>query len=171
MELVIVLVIIWILTIFSLWISNGQIQKVKNKTVKESILAERQSRYSRNLWSSSFSWTIYKHMDIILSWWSNEIKVQYYTWDKAFLENSFSNRFSIEDITWDTNQPLNNVTLEYTPYRIACKIKESDTELMNKIILKIKVNDQENGNYCFEINSNNCRLIEVPGSRCWIEPI
>jgi hypothetical protein len=33
----------------TLFLSGDQIQKVRNKTVKESILAEMQSRYSRNL--------------------------------------------------------------------------------------------------------------------------
>jgi hypothetical protein len=33
----------------TVFLSGEQIQKVKNKTVKESILAEMQSRYSRNL--------------------------------------------------------------------------------------------------------------------------
>jgi hypothetical protein len=33
----------------TLYLSNEQIQKVKDKTVKEAFLAEMQSRYSRNL--------------------------------------------------------------------------------------------------------------------------
>ncbi len=111
-------------------------------------------------------------MDIELSWWSNEIKVWYYLWDNTDTElfsGTFTNRFSIEGITWD-DAALNNVKLEYTPYRIACKIKNNGTEY-KKITVKIKVNDQENGNYCFEVNKNNCRLIEIPGSICWIESI
>ena len=109
-------------------------------------------------------------MDIELSSWSNEIKIWYYLWDNTELfSGTFTNKFSIEGITWD-DTAINNVVLEYTPYRIACKIKNDENEL-KKITLKIKVNDQENGNYCFEVNSNNCRLIEVPGSRCWIESI
>lgn len=114
-------------------------------------------------------------MNIELSSWSNEIKVWYYLWDEntELFSGTFTNRFSIEGITWNAEKPLNSVILEYTPYRIACKIKENESNdgWMNKITLKIKVNDQENGNYCFEVNSNNCRLIEVPGSICWIESI
>ena len=160
-ELLIVLVIVWMLTVFSLWISNDQIQKVKNKTVKESILSEWQSRYSRNLWSSSISWTIYKHMDITLSSWSNEIEISYFTWDNdenPFIENSFTNKFIIK----------NDTTLEYYPYRIACKIKNWEDEL-DKITLTININNRENADYCFELNSKNCRLIEVHSSKCWIE--
>ena len=177
-ELLIVLVIVWMLTVFSLWISNDQIQKVKNKTVKESILSEWQSRYSRNLWSSSISWTIYKHMDITLSSWSNEIEISYFTWDNdenPFIENSFTNKFIIKNIfSWEyntalsTQDTLNDTTLEYYPYRIACKIKNWENEL-DKITLTININNRENADYCFELNSKNCRLIEVHSSKCWIE--
>jgi prepilin-type N-terminal cleavage/methylation domain-containing protein len=48
-EMVIVLVIMGILLLVTLNLSGEQIQKVKDKTVKESIIAEMQSRYSRNL--------------------------------------------------------------------------------------------------------------------------
>ena len=148
-ELLIVLVIVWILAVFSLWISNDQIQKVRNKSVKESILAEWQSRYSRNLWSSSFSWTIYKHMDISFSSWDREIQIKYFTWEEikeAFLENTFKERFIIKSIiSWEfipaskTQTTLDNITLEYNPYRIACKIKDWDEET-DKITLTINVN-------------------------------
>jgi prepilin-type N-terminal cleavage/methylation domain-containing protein len=48
-EMVIVLVIIGILLMSTLYFTGEQIQKVRDKTVKESILAEWQSRFSRNL--------------------------------------------------------------------------------------------------------------------------
>lgn len=174
-EMLIVLIIIWILTVFSLWISNDQIQKVRNKTVKEWVLAEWQSRYSRNLWSSSFSWIIYKHMDITLSKGENQIDIKYFTWinnEKAFLENSFTNRFVIKDIiNWEYDiakseqNTIDSVTLEYSPYRIACKIKDW-TDEKDKITLVLNVNDQEKADYCFEINNKNCRLLELPSSKC-----
>lgn len=111
-------------------------------------------------------------MDIELSWWSNEIKVWYYLWDNTELfSGTYTNRFSIEGITWDSEN-LNNVTFEYTPYRIACKIKNDNNSLeewIKKVTFLMKVNDHENGIYCFEVNNNNCRLIEVPLSKCWIE--
>jgi prepilin-type N-terminal cleavage/methylation domain-containing protein len=48
-EMIIVLIIIGIMLLVTLYMSGEQIQKVKDKTVKESIVAEMQSRYSRNL--------------------------------------------------------------------------------------------------------------------------
>jgi prepilin-type N-terminal cleavage/methylation domain-containing protein len=49
LEMIIVLIIMGIMILVTLRLSGDQIQKVKDKTVKESILAEMQSRYSRNL--------------------------------------------------------------------------------------------------------------------------
>jgi prepilin-type N-terminal cleavage/methylation domain-containing protein len=48
-EMLIVLIVMGIMLMVTLYLSGDQIQKVKDKTVKESILAEMQSRYSRNL--------------------------------------------------------------------------------------------------------------------------
>jgi prepilin-type N-terminal cleavage/methylation domain-containing protein len=48
-EMIIVLIIIGIMLLVTLYMSGEQIQKVKDKTVKEAIVAEMQSRYSRNL--------------------------------------------------------------------------------------------------------------------------
>ena len=64
-EMLIVLVIMWILLMMCIWMSGSQIQKIQNKTVKESILSEWQSRYSRNLGSSSFAWEHYDSMSVI----------------------------------------------------------------------------------------------------------
>jgi type II secretory pathway pseudopilin PulG len=47
--MIIVLIIIGIMLLVTLYMSGEQIQKVKDKTVKEAIVAEMQSRYSRNL--------------------------------------------------------------------------------------------------------------------------
>ena len=40
---------------------------------------------------------------------------------------------------------------------------------LDKITLTININNRENADYCFELNSKNCRLIEVHSSKCWIE--
>jgi hypothetical protein len=67
---------------------------VRNKTVKESILAEMQSRYSRNLWSSSFAWLLYSTMDVTFSTWENKIDFKYNARrNSTGIENTFSDRF------------------------------------------------------------------------------
>ncbi len=168
-EMVIVLVIIWIMLMATVFLSGEQIQKVKNKTVKESILAEMQSRYSRNLWSSSFAGEMYDSMDVTFSSWSNEIKFMYNTGDNgSWIENIFSDRFEIKYIIKNYNYinvPNNNLTesisLKYLPYKISCTIWEEEN---TNVVFVARVND--NKDYCFEINQKNCRLIEVSNSKC-----
>jgi len=175
-ELVIVLVIIWIMLMATVYLSGEQIQKVRDKTVKESILAEMQSRYSRNLWSSSFSGTIYDHMDVTFSWWSNEITFSYYTGNnseessEAFFTNQFIDKYTIRYITpnYDFNgNPQNqipSITLQYKPYKISCSLEWEGDDSYNNIVMVARVNDSRN--YCFEINQKNCRLVEVSKDKC-----
>lgn len=170
-EMVIVLVIIWIMLMATVFLSGEQIQKVKNKTVKESILAEMQSRYSRNLWSSSFAGEIYDTMDITFNSWDNKITFKYNTWDnEGWIENTFTDRFEIRHIVKNYvynhgNCPseVESITLNYSPYQISCKIWEEENS-ENNVVLVISVND--NKDYCFEINKKNCRLKELTELNC-----
>jgi len=172
-EMVIVLVIIGIMLMATLYLSWDQIQKVRDKTVKESILAEMQSRYSRNLWSSSFAWLLYSWMEVTFSSWENKIDFKYNARNSSEenKENTFSDRFEIMDIiknynfngTIPSNNRTENIKLTYSPYQISCKIWE-DEESYNNVVMVFRVNDSRN--YCFEINKKNCRLMEISESKC-----
>ncbi len=170
-EMVIVLIIIWIMLTATVFLSGEQIQKVKNKTVKESILAEMQSRYSRNLWSSSFAGEMYDSMDVTFSGWSNEIKFKYNTGDNGdWIENTFKDRFEIKYILKNyhytgvnlQDKLTGSISLKYLPYKIPCTIWEEGGN--SNVVFVARVND--NKDYCFEINQKNCRLIEVSNSKC-----
>lgn len=168
-EMVVVLIIIWIMLMATVFLSGEQIQKVKDKTVKESILAEMQSRYSRNLWSSSFAWIMYDSMDVTFTLWDNKITFKYNTGDdEDGIENIFTDRFEIKYITrdyvwWENAVPtwIEKIVLTYSPYKIYCKIWEEE---IKNVIFVIRVND--NKDYCFEIDRKNCRLIEMSNSKC-----
>lgn len=168
LEMIIVLIVMWILLMVTLFLSGDQIQKVRDKTVKETILAEMQSRYSRNLWSSSFAWTIYNHMDVTFSWWSNTITFEYFTWaEKPFITNQLIDNFEIRYMTtnynfdWGSLSPINEgIKLVYNPYKMYCTIWEWNTN----VVLVTRVNDSRD--YCFEINKKNCRLIEMSEENC-----
>ena len=132
-EMVIVLVIMWILLMSTVFLSGDQIQKVKNKTVKETILAEMQSRYSRNLWSSSFAGNMYDTMEVIFSGGENKITFRYITWDdENYLENTFVDNFEImyivKNYSDSTGHPdrLDGINLKYTPYNISCNIWDDE---------------------------------------------
>jgi type II secretory pathway pseudopilin PulG len=170
-EMVIVLIIMWIMLMATLYLSWDQIQRVRDKTVKESILAEMQSRYSRNLGSSSFVWIMYDTLDVTLSKWENKIGFKYNATDGTTgVDNTFMDNFKIEYITADYNfeqsteaQSVENIKLQYSPYKISCKILKWDDEKDNVVIVT-RVNNSRY--YCFEIKQKNCRLIEVSEPKC-----
>lgn len=171
-EMIIVLIIMWILLMMGIWLSGSQVQKIQNKTVKESILSEWQSRYSRNLWSSSFAWEHYDTMNVKIVSWNNEIKFSYdddndssLDWDVIWNQNreyTFTDRFEIISISWHETP----VTIQYEPYRISCSWSGNEnwtnlTEQDKNKTLNFKARVNNSQDYCFEINSKNCRLMEV----------
>jgi len=167
-EMVIVLIIMWIMLMFTVSLSGDQIQKVRDKAVKESILAEMQTRYSRNLGSSSFAWKMYNTMDVKLVKWENKINFKYDVIKKKpedkDIENTFTDHFEIKYILFDSDNAIsggeNSVDINYSPYKISCKIWENK----NKVVIVARVND--NKDYCFEIKQNNCRLTEISEEHC-----
>jgi hypothetical protein len=127
-----------------------------------------QSRYSRNLWSSSFAWKMYNTMDVNFTEWKGKIDFTYdvikkETSDKD-IENTFSDFFEIRYLTFNPDDANpgreNSVNIKYSPYKISCEIWEGK----DNVIIVTRVND--NKDYCFEINKQNCRMIEVSESRC-----
>lgn len=171
-EMMIVLIIMWVLLMATMVLSWDQIQKIKDKTVKESILAEMQTRYSKNLWSSSFWGVIYSNLDMQLSTWSNEIMFSYYTWSnkEPFFTGHFVDKFEIKYITINNNlnasaaiKNVGTINLNYTPYNVSCKIWTWDSSYANAIML-VRVNNSKD--YCFEIKQKNCRLIELSEANC-----
>ncbi len=169
-EMVIVLIIIWIMLMATVFLSWEQIQKVKDKTVKESILAEMQSRYSRNLWSSSYGW-MYDTMEVTFSWWENKIDFKYNARNSNDTDiwNTFTDKFEIKYIAiknGDDFEEVNSIKLTYTPYKITCTIWDTGNweEENKKVVFITKVNDSRN--YCFEISQKNCRLMEMSESKC-----
>ena len=160
-EMIIVLIIIGILLLATLYLSWEQIQKVRNKTVKEAILSEWQSRYSSNLSSSYFGSIWYKDMNVGLEKWKNDINFEYMDreHENEKLENTFVDNFNIKYIKAD-NDVKDNINLTYQPYQIKCKIWE------NYDSVKLVININDNKDYCFEINNKNCRLIELSEFNC-----
>lgn len=166
-EMLIVLIIMGILLMLVIGLSWDQIQKIQDKTVKESIVSEWQSRYSRNLWSSSFAWIMYDNMEIGLVRDENCINFTYNTTSNTWIENTFSDKFVIKYVGWN-----DDIKLKYHPYNISCEIW--DEEDIEKLDVIVRINDRKD--YCFEINQKNCRLIEMSESKCellkkdtWIE--
>lgn len=168
-EMVIVLIIMWILLMATMALSGSQIQKIKNKAIKESILAQWQSSYSRNLWSSSFGWMLYDKMEVSLSEWSDHIDFLYIPRDENDEQNlnSFIGNFNIKYIVKNYQsdnanlETISDIALEYKPYKMYCSIWWDEVD---NLVLIMRISD--NQDYCFEIQSKNCRLLEMSESKC-----
>lgn len=158
-EMIIVLIVMGILLMMGVWMSGSQVQKIQNKSVKESILSEWQSRYSRNLWSSSFAWMHYDSMEVEINQWSNEIRFSY-SWENIeWIENIFTDRFVIQNISED----MKSITLKYKPYQISCSRWNNSEwgEPQEHLKLQFTARVNSSQDYCFEIDSKNCRLMEI----------
>lgn len=171
-EMLIVLIIMGILLLMTVWLSWQQIQKIQNKAVKESILSEWQTRYSRNLWSSSFAWLLYDYMEANLELWDNQFKFIYVAKGKneENKEIIFTDKFEIKYIimNYNPNHPneiksLENVELKYYPYKMSCTIWWEEDGI-NDLSLITKINDSQY--YCFVIQEKNCRLVEMSELNC-----
>ena len=167
-EMVIVLIIMGIMLMLTVSLSWQQIQKIENKAVKESILTEMQTRYSRNLWSSSFGWKMYSNMDVSMKQWESKIDFTYNiikekSEDKN-IENTFTNFFEIRYITFNSNNTSptgeSAVNIKYSPYKISCEIWEKK----DNVVIVARINN--NKDYCFEIKQKNCRLTEMSEEDC-----
>ena len=170
-EMLIVLIIMWILLMFTAFLSWEQIQKVKNKSVKESILSEWQSRYSKNLWSSSYAWIMYTNMDISIASGDNKFDFNY-AGNDTWINNSFTDKFSIRSIVtddWDgvrgNIKEQESITVRFHPYQMYCEWWNVDSQwnidtsnMKDTLIIVARINNHKY--YCFEIEKNNCRLHE-----------
>lgn len=167
-EMMIVLIIMWIITMLCISLSGDMVNKVKNKTIKENILAERQSHYSRNISTSTYKNKIYNNLEINIATW-NSIKFTY-SWNEINSEDIFTDKFQITNIiiNWNQNNTTRELNLRLSPYKINCNIVDNqpieevqpnDENQNNTISILTKINDMEN--YCFEIFEENCRLREV----------
>ncbi|MDR2541138.1 MAG: prepilin-type N-terminal cleavage/methylation domain-containing protein [Candidatus Peribacteria bacterium] len=62
MEMMIVLIIMGIITMMTMGITGEQLHKLQQKTVKEAMLTEYQTHYTKNLTSSRYAGTGYTQM-------------------------------------------------------------------------------------------------------------
>ena len=153
----------------TIWLSWEQIQKIRDKSIKESIVAEMQNRYSRNLWSSSFGGQMYESLEATFKKGSNNINFLYNSKDddKESIKNTFINNFNVEYINeYNFNDsaatPISSkdeITLLYHPYKMECDIGWLWDKSLNNLAVVVRVNDIRY--YCFEIQRQNCRLLEV----------
>lgn len=174
MEMMIVLIIMGIITMMTMGITGDQLHKLQQKTVKESLLAEYQTHYTKNLTSSRYAGQVYTGMTITFSSGANQISFNYYNGvPTPYHTETFSDSFEIQKIytnpdgQQDNLYPVSTLNLHFTPYQGNCKILNNDGQEIQKniaFVLKIK----EMKDYCFSISPQMCRMVEVPCEANWM---
>jgi len=155
-EIVLVLIVISVLIWVTLRFGSNRIVDLKSQNNKEKFISFYDNLYSSNLISNYHNTNRYEKLNIqIWSWIS-------FTYDDSnLIIDSDLKSIEINDISLD-NQNIENINLQLTPYNIWCEIlgeKDSSTFTWNLFSFKIfsKENQKE---YCFEIWSDTCKLIE-----------
>jgi prepilin-type N-terminal cleavage/methylation domain-containing protein len=164
LEMILVLVIMGIITLMIMGLTGTQLQKLQQKTVKDTLLTAYQNRYSKNLTSSFFAGERYKKMTITFTSGSNEVQFAYFTGEStdAYFSDTFQGDFEVVGISNGSDvQFQNEVRLDFQPYEIPCTINSGDNR--NEAILLITMKQQKE--YAFSISSKSCRMREIKSEK------
>lgn len=160
LEIMIVIVIIWVLMWATMKFGGDRIGFLNNKNVKEQFLSSYDKLYSDNMMTSYYLGDIYKNLDINLVVWADNFDYVYkwyntvYSWS-AYIDGG---NYKIDKLYLDGDD-VENLNISFVPYVLGCNINWldlKDTQIAN---IDIVVNHSKN--YCFEINSDNCRIQKV----------
>ena len=170
-EIVIVMVIIGIITWMVMLLSGAQLQKLQYETLKQHILSEYQSRYSKNLTSSFHTNQRYDTMQMVLKAGESWIRFEYFTGEQTpYWTERIQGDFVIEHIFTDPDNyaapsPVTQLTWIFKPYEIACALKSVDNgNDIHKIILLTRLKEKKY--YCFSIHANMCRMTVLSDEVC-----
>ncbi|MDR0607689.1 MAG: type II secretion system GspH family protein [Candidatus Peribacteria bacterium] len=110
MEMLIVLIIMGIITMMTMGFTGDQLQKLQQKTVKEAMLSDYQSHYTKNLTSSRYAGQNYTGMTITFKSGSDTIQFEYVQANnEGYHIETFSDTFELNKISTNPNGPQNNL--------------------------------------------------------------
>lgn len=153
-EMAIVLLVIGILMAATMRFWSGRITDLKAQSIKEQFIGRYNDLYSQNMTSSFRDGQKYEQMTIVL--WEKS----YYILDQRDYIDTKLSDFVIENIRFATDaNNFTTATLSFKPYQLWCKIMDGDNSWKT---LYFTFTVPENGKqYCFEIPSETCKLIEI----------
>ena len=157
-EIMIVIVIVWILMTATMRFWWDRIGFLNNKNVKEQFISNYDSIYSDTLMSNYYLWDIFKTLQIKFSVWTTWFGADYHRYnDDVIIRNTYVDgwKYKITKLSLDGNS-MDDVILSFSPYILWCKIDWLDDKVLE---IDLFVNDSKN--YCFEINSDNCRISTI----------
>ncbi|GHW02516.1 hypothetical protein AGMMS50249_3020 [candidate division SR1 bacterium] len=171
-EMVIVIVIVGIIALFSISSISSQIYKLQGKITRESFLSAYQNIYSHNLTSSLVNNDVYTGLNVEFMSGGNGFSVKYDGEKSANLAKQdfiyFDQNFRIISIHKFSPNQYNGEIINKTdipqlsvllkPYSIKCQLPELENIETIVIVSEIRKRNVA----CFRIQTNLCRLIEIP---------
>ena len=163
-EILVVIVIISILLALSLGFTGNRVQILVDKYIQEEFVSNYNTLFSRNFLTNYYRENIYENLVIQIK--ENEWWFSYYY--KTGSEQNDIEKFSVEwgksiisdlQFTWWTSIPsLTEVDIIFTPYTFWCVLSGASTTWKILDMIFMLNNDKK---YCYQINSNLCRLEKI----------
>ncbi|EKD25565.1 MAG: hypothetical protein ACD_80C00016G0002 [uncultured bacterium (gcode 4)] len=152
-EMVIVLLVIWILLAATMKFGSNRIIDLKAQSIKEQFVGYYNDIYSQNMTSSFRDGKKYQQLVVVLTTGIS------YSVDALPLIDSKISGMSIQNLRFETEGMLFPLShLLFVPYQLWCGITDGTTSWN---ILYFNLVIPENGKqYCFEIKSETCKLVE-----------
>ena len=156
-EMVIVLLVIGILMAATMRFGSGRIVDLKAQSLKEQFVGYYNDIYSQNMTSSFRDGKKYQLLTV-----SFESGMRYQVDQGPFVVEPKLSSLMFRALMLD-DQKANTIQLQFTPYVLGCSIISSDMQwTVTWNIFSFQAYVPENGKqYCFEINSETCKLIET----------
>ncbi len=160
LEIVIVIVIIWVLMWATMKFGWDRIGFLNNKNVKEQFMASYDKLYSDNMMTSYYLGDIYKNLDINFAVWSDDFGYVYKWYNTNYSWSAYVDgwNYKIKNLSI-SGDDITKLSISFVPYVFWCKINWLDTQDTQIVKIDILVNNSKN--YCFEINSDNCRIQKI----------
>lgn len=156
-EMLLVMVIMGFILMMGCYFSNGQLQEIQTKTVKEDLLSTYQSYYLKNLFTSVYHNQKYSHLNIEFSPDENQISFSF-SGGKNEEDNTeiYKPDFTMKTatISWTDNSSW--FTVQLTPYTLWC-VFSGDIKTWSAFVTVEMQNEKK---YCFEISTQTCRIKE-----------
>ncbi len=157
-EIIIILVVISLILWMTIYFGSENIFKLKYKTAKEEFTSAFNWFYSSSLESNYIKQNRFNTLNLEIFSWNNSIFYSY-IWDnyiytgKKEIDIIQTNNIKVD---WASNQ--NKATIEISPYKLWCTIKDQNNNTWTKLDFQITIN--QNTKYCMYILSQNCKIIQ-----------
>ena len=160
-EILIVIVIMSILLALSLGISSGRVQILKEKYAQEQFVSTYNTLFSRNFLTNYYDGVLYNNLVIQMEEWKQWFMYSYNTGVDNVIATGTTNiewNIVVNDLSWRNNSSLYSVDIIFKPYEFGCTLSWWN-ETWNLLNIKLLVDNKKN--YCYQINSNLCRLEKI----------